>query len=74
MDDRAEMKLIQEKLEKLSAKQLQMVEARQEQPFYYRWLATPDPKLEAIKTEIADLKKREENYFKVIQVRQNRNI
>jgi hypothetical protein len=69
MDDRAEMKLIQEKLEILSAKQLEMIEAQQ-QPFYYRWLAIPDPKLEAIKTEIARLEKREGELYKVIQVRQ----
>ena len=45
-----------------------------QQPFYYRWLATPDPKLEAIKTDIADLKRREGEYFKVIQVHWHRMI
>ena len=74
MKPEEKLELIQEKLHTLSAKQLQMVEARQEQPFYYRWLATPDAKLEAIKTEIARLEKREENYFKVIQVRQHKSI
>ena len=70
-DERLE--LIQEKLDQLSVKRLELVERRQQQPFYYRWLVS-DTKLEAINTDIADLKRREENYFKVVQVRHHRII
>ena len=73
-DDRTELKAIQEEIKQLSQKQLEMVVAYQNQPFYYRWLASPNPKLEAIKVEITRLEKREGELYKVIQVRQHRNI
>ncbi len=67
-EDRKELKLIQEKLDQLSTKQLELVQHHQQQPFYYRWLAPSDPKLDALNTQIADMKRREGEYFKVIQV------
>ncbi len=65
--------IIEQKLEQLSAKQLEMIEAHQQQPFFSRWLATSNPKLQAINTRIADLKRREGEYFKIIQVNRHRN-
>jgi hypothetical protein len=85
-DDRTELKAIQQEIKQLSQKQLGMVEDYQQQVKLYEKQKTlyqklfgqpplqPNPKLEAIKVEIQDLKKREENYFKVIQVILNRNI
>jgi hypothetical protein len=61
------LELIEEKLDQLSTKQLELIEHHQKQPFYYRWLATPDPKLDATNIAIARLEKDKENYFKVIQ-------
>jgi hypothetical protein len=65
---------IQEEIKQLWQKQLEMVEGYQQQPFFYRWLAATNPKLEAINNQIARLEKDKENYFKVIQVILNRNI
>jgi hypothetical protein len=69
-DDRKELKLIQEKLDQLSTKQFELVKANQQQPLYYRWLATPDPDIQALNTQIARLERDKENYFKVIQVQE----
>jgi hypothetical protein len=69
-DDRKELKLIQEKLDQLSTKQLELVEQHQQQPFYYRWLATPDPKLDAINSQIADLKRREGRIYNILEVQE----
>jgi hypothetical protein len=78
-DDRKELKLIQEKLDQLSTKQLELVKANQQQVKTYEQQKTiyqqlfgqpplpPDPELEAINTQITDLKGREGEYFKVIQ-------
>jgi hypothetical protein len=77
-DEKLEM--IQEEIKVLSAKELQMVEARQKQLKSYEEVKTlyqrlfgqkplpPDFKLEAIRTEIARLEKREENCLKILQV------
>ena len=79
-EDRKELKLIQEKLDQLSTKQLELVQHYQQQvksheehkTLYQLVFGQPplpsDPKLEAINTQIADLKRREGEYFKVIQV------
>jgi DNA repair exonuclease SbcCD ATPase subunit len=70
MPPEEKLEKIQEELKQLSQKQLEMDKA---QPFFYRLLAT-NPDLKAIKVEIARLEKREGELYKVIQVRQHRNI
>lgn len=56
--------LKQQEIEYLSAKRSSLVE----KPSSYFYDFVKDPKLEAIDTDIADLKRREDNYFKAIQV------
>ena len=85
-EDRKQLTKIQEKLEHLSAIQLELVKHHQQQiksheqqKTLYQQLfgQTPlpsNPELDAINTQIADLKFRQGEYFKVIQVNQHRNI
>ena len=86
MKPEEKLELIQEKLEKLSAKQLKLnksyqekVKSYEEEKSLYQRLFGKEPlpkdlELEAIKTEIADLKEDKKELYKVIQVRQNRNL
>jgi hypothetical protein len=79
-EDRKELKLIQEKLDQLSTKQLELVQHHQQQVKSHEEHKTlyqlvfgqpplpPDPKLQAINTQIADLKQDKKELYKVIQV------
>jgi hypothetical protein len=64
-DERIEK--INQRLEQLSQKQLELSKAHQQQFFLYRWLQQPDPELQAIKDEIVRLERDKENYFKILQ-------
>jgi hypothetical protein len=69
------LELIQEKIDQLSTKQLELVKHHQQQLKYHEQQKTlyqqlfgqpplpPDPESEAIKTDIARLEKDKENYF-----------
>jgi hypothetical protein len=73
------LELIEQEIKQLSTKQLELVKANQQQVKTYEQQKTiyqqlfgqpplpPDPELEAINTLITDLKRREGEYFKVIQ-------
>lgn len=63
MNARERIKIIQAKLEDLYAKKLQMKKNQS----VFRWFI-PDYDLKDIQTQIADLEKDMENYFKIIQV------
>ncbi len=75
------IKEIQMKLEQLSQKQVELSKAHQqrvksheEQKTLYHHLfgqppLPPDPELQSVKDEIARLDRREQDYFKILQVR-----
>lgn len=67
MNDKIEK--IQQELKQLSQKQLELVKARRQQFFLYRWLQQPDPELESINSEIVRLERDKENYFKILQAK-----
>ena len=58
---------IQQRLEQLSQKQVELSKSHQQQFLLYRWLQGPDPELQAVKDEIAHLKTREVEYLKILQ-------
>ncbi len=62
------LEVIEQEIKQLSAKQLELIKQHQKKPFYYRWLTSPDPDLEAINTQIAELKQDKKELYKVIQV------
>ena len=66
-DDWKEIEKIQQELNQLSQKQVELSKDHQQQFFLYRWLQGPDPELQAVKEEIAHLKTREVEYLKILQ-------
>ena len=58
---------IQQRLEQLSQKQVELSKAHQQQFFLYRWLQGPDPELQSVISKIEDLKEDKDNYFKILQ-------
>ena len=62
-----EIEKIQQKLEQLSQKQLELAKARQQQSFLYRWLQQSDPELQAVNSQIEDLEEQRREYFKILQ-------
>jgi hypothetical protein len=58
---------IRQDLKKLSQRQVELTKAHQQQFFLYRWLQQPDPELQAVISEIEELKKEKREYFKILQ-------
>jgi hypothetical protein len=73
-DDRKELKQVQQESRELTAKQVDLIEKRHQQPFYQRWFQQADPKLDSITAQIADLKRREGRLYDIIQVSYITNI
>jgi len=77
---------IQQELKQLSQKQVELerthqqkVESHEEQKTLYQHLfgqppLQPDPELQAVKEEIARLDRREQDIYKILQVRQHKHI
>ncbi len=59
---------IQQELKQLSQKQVELSKAHQQQFFLYRWLQGPDPELQSVKDEIADLKEQRSRIYDILQV------
>ena len=85
-DEKIEIKEIQKKLEQLSQRQLELSKAHQlrvksheEQKTLYQHLfgqppLQPDPELQAVKDEIARLDRREQDIYKILQVRYHNDL
>ena len=68
-DDIKEIEKIQQRLEQLSQRQVELSKSHQQQFFLYRWLQGPDPELQSVKDEIARLERDKENIYKILQVK-----
>jgi len=73
-DEKIEIKEIQQELKQLSQRQLELSKAHQQQFFLYRWLQGPDPELQSVKDEIARLDRREQDIYKILQVRYHNDL
>ncbi len=67
MDGRKRIAEIEQELEELSQKHLDLVEAQQQKFFLLRWCQPPNPELEAVNSEIAHLKEKKRGLYKALQ-------
>ncbi len=86
MTNDEKIKEIQQELKQLSQKHLELEKTHQQRVKSYKEQKTlyqhlfgqpplqPDPELQSVKEQIADLERDEDNYFKILQVGQHKHI
>jgi hypothetical protein len=67
MTNDEKIKEIQQELNQLSQKQVELSKAHQQQFFLYRWLQGPDPELQAVISKIEDLKEDKRRLYDILQ-------